>query len=128
MILNRILDLIPKKYVNYENISQYIPPRYKDDFEKAFQRFAPQLMGEEEVVEDSTDAEEVERKRQNLLKNLNNEDDGKFPKGYTNEAHEQSLRDSQGVSDFSGSPVNGPGNAGGKVNSNMGQRNFTEGV
>lgn len=41
------------------------------------------------------------------------------------EKKNQSLKDSQGVSDFSGSGYNGPGNVDReKTNSNMSQRNF----
>lgn len=50
----------------------------------------------------------------NLQSNFNDED-----------SKQQSMKDSQGKSDFSGSGYNGPGNVDReKTNSNMGQRNF----
>lgn len=55
-------------------------------------------------------------KKENSLKNESND----FMK-----KKNQSMSDSQGVSDFSGSGYNGPGNVDReKVNSNMSQRNF----
>lgn len=67
-------------------------------------------------------------KRENLKKNLLIQD---TLEGNLEEEEEsikrskQSMKDSQGVSDFSGSSYNGPGNVDReKTNSNMGQRNF----
>lgn len=60
--------------------------------------------------------------RENLVKNFSKDEDtsDEFIR-----SKEQSMKDSQGVSDFSGSAYNGPGNVDReKVNSNMSQRNY----
>lgn len=74
--------------------------------------------------------EDQKVKRQNLKReNLkNNYLQGNFSQKVREESIDQthqSMKDSQGVSDFSGSSYNGPGNVDReKTNSNMGQRNF----
>lgn len=67
------------------------------------------------------------KKRENLKKNfLVDEDDVARKNSKELLARKnQSMNDSQGVSDFSGSGYNGPGNVDReKTNSNMSQRNF----
>ena len=65
--------------------------------------------------------EESAHLRKKFLKN----DNGKHPVNDSMDRKNQSMKDSQGVSDFSGSGYNGPGNVDHeKRDTNMGQRNF----
>jgi hypothetical protein len=62
--------------------------------------------------------------RENLQKNFLKEDKPAKENDFITRKN-QSMNDSQGVSDFSGSAYNGPGNVDReKTNSNMSQRNF----
>ncbi len=64
-------------------------------------------------------------KRENLKKNFLQKDLSQEISAEPVDQTNQSMKDSQGVSDFSGSSYNGPGNVDReKTNSNMGQRNF----
>jgi hypothetical protein len=133
MIINRLLGLVPEKFKSYQYLSQYIPSKYRGDIDRIVKQFKPEIFENEDepISAEALDAagsealnnDEVEKKRQNLVKNFSNEE-GQFPRGYTDESHEQSLKDHQAESSFSASPVNGAGNIGGKVNSNMGHRNY----
>lgn len=63
--------------------------------------------------------------RENLQKNFLKKDDSEKLNDKNLSRKNQSMLDSQGVSDFSGSGYNGPGNVDReKRNSNMSQRNF----
>lgn len=67
------------------------------------------------------------KKRENLQKNFVVDEDDVARKNSKEllARNSQSMKDSQGVSDFSGSGYNGPGNVDReKTNSNMSQRNF----
>lgn len=137
MIIKRILGLIPTKYKSYEYVSQYIPRKYKGGVDKLVQQFAPKLASTNsstvnaEFSNSSSDEasavnnEGIEKKRKNLIKNMSN-DEGQFPKGFTDNSKEQSLKDHGPEGAFSSSSVNGAGgNSGGKINSNMAHRNYT---
>ena len=116
---------IPKKYLSYDFYARRIPERYR----KGVDLIAEQAMSDfnswrgDKGVSLDTPPEELEKRRLNLIKNFENEE-GKFPKGFTDESHEQSLKDSQKVGDFSRNPVNSPAGVGHNYNSNMSQRNF----
>lgn len=138
MIIRRILNLIPDKFTDYDYVSQFLPKRIKAKTDVIVNEYIPKIsaMRKKSVVEanfrtsDTIDEESalnnegVEKKRQNLVKNMTN-DEGQFPKNFTDKAREQSLKDHQAESAFSASSVNGAGNTGGKLNSNMAHRNFT---
>lgn len=131
MIINRLLKLVPEKFKSYQYMSQFIPSKYRLQVDQVVKQFKPELFEESDVVEvdsshddSSLNDETIERKRQNLVRNLSNDEDGQFPKGYTDKSHEQSLKDHQAQSAFSASSVNGAGNTGGKLNSNMSHRNY----
>lgn len=133
MIINRLLGLVPERYKSYQYLSQYIPSKYRVDIDRIVRQLKPELFQEsDEPIEadvlnvagtQSLNNEDTEKKRQNLVKNFSNEE-GQFPRGYTDESHEQSLKDHEAESAFSSSPVNGAGNVGGKFNSNMSHRNY----
>lgn len=77
----------------------------------------------EEIKNQKTRRQDVKREnlKKNFLKEKRSEENIEGPINRT----KQSMKDSQGVSDFSGSSYNGPGNVDReKTNSNMGQRNF----
>lgn len=120
--------IIPDKFFTYDTYAQFIPEKYRDDVDKV----ARQLSGitginmgvsSKESKEDVS-PDEIERRRENLIRNFSQDHQGQFPRGYTDQAHEQSLKDSQGAGDFSSNPVNSPAGPGHNVNSNMAQRNF----
>ncbi len=112
-MFKRILGLIPQKYKSYEFVSHFIPKRIRKDVDKIVRQFELRRSGTDE-----------EKRRENLRRHFDLDAKSQFPKGYTDEAHEQSLKDLAAEPKFSSSPVNGAGNLGGKVNSNMSQRNF----
>lgn len=130
MIINRLLKLVPEKFKSYQYMSQIIPSKYRLQVDKVVKQIKPELFADSDVVEvsshdeSSLNEESSERKRQNLARNLSNDEDSQFPKGYTDKSHEQSLKDHQAQTAFSASSVNGAGNTGGKVNSNMSHRNY----
>lgn len=131
MIFNRILKLVPAKFKDYHYLAQFIPAKYRVQVDGVVKQIKPELFAQDDVVEvdsshddSSLNDESIERKRQNLVRNLSNDEDSQFPRGYTDKSHEQSLKDHQAEPSFSSSPVNGAGNTGGKVNSNMSQRNY----
>ena len=76
--------------------------------------------GKEENVSDEA--------RLRMQKNfVNKNEDGPVSEDFI-ESKMQSMKDSQGESDFSGASVNGPGNVARETrNSNMSQRNFQRG-
>jgi hypothetical protein len=126
-LLSTVKGYIPEKYRSYDFYARYIPQRYRKGVDliaeqamSDFNNWRGQRFGEASL---DTPPEELEKRRLNLIKNFENEE-GKFPKGFTDESREQSLRDSQKVGDFSGNPVNSPGGVGHNYNSNMSQRNF----
>lgn len=125
LIFKMARKVIPDKFFSYNTYAQYIPDKYRDDVDKV----ARQLSGITGIdmgvsAEERPDSDEIERRRENLIRNFNQDHEGQFPKGYTDEAHEQSLRDSQGKGNFSSHPVNSLAGPGHNINSNMAQRNF----
>lgn len=141
MFLTRMVRrFVPDRYFSYDYYSQYIPEKYRKDIDAVVKQFtdaSPSQQGEGGIEaefskpetnsspkNDLPDQDEVEKRRQNLVRNFSNDDHGQFPRGYTDEAHEQSLKDSQGIGDFTSNPVNSPAGAGDNVNKNMSQRNF----
>lgn len=126
-LLSTVKSYIPDKYLSYDFYASYIPDRYR----KGVDIIASQARSDfknwrgEKYGDASIDAspEELEKRRLNLVKNFENEE-GKFPKGFTDESREQSLKDSQKVGDFTRNPVNSPAGVGHNYNSNMSQRNF----
>lgn len=126
-LLSTVKSYIPEKYLSYDFYARYIPSRYRKGVDMiAFQALNDfnAWRGEKFGATLETPPEELEKRRLNLVKNFENNDEGKFPKGFTDESHEQSLKDSQKVGDFTGNPVNSPAGVGHNYNSNMSQRNF----
>ena len=86
------------------------------------QNFIQKIFGFYKFLEEEIESQKLKRKdakRENLKKNFFQKDTSSIKRT------EQSMKDSQGISDFSGSSYNGPGNVDReKTNSNMSQRNF----
>lgn len=126
-ILSTVKSYVPEKYLSYEFYANYIPKRYRKGVDliakqarSDFNSWRGKRFGESAL---DTPPDEIEKRRLNLIKNMENEE-GKFPKGFTDESREQSLKDSQKLGDFTGNPVNSPAGVGHNYNSNMSQRNF----
>ena len=92
------------------------------------QNFIQKIFGFYKFLKEEIESQKLRRqdvKRENLKKNLLQEDTSRENLEEPISRTEQSMKDSQGISDFSGSSYNGPGNVDReKTNSNMGQRNF----
>lgn len=86
------------------------------------QNFIQKIFGFYKFLKEEIESQKLKRKdvkRENLKKNFFQKDTSSIKRT------EQSMKDSQGISDFSGSSYNGPGNVDReKTNSNMSQRNF----
>lgn len=127
-LISAVKNYIPEKYLSYDYYAGFVPRRYRKGVDLIaaqartdFNEWKSRRSGDASL---ETPPEELEKRRLNLIKNFENDNEGKFPKGFTDEAREQSRIDSQKVGDFTGNPVNSPAGVGHNYNSNMSQRNF----
>lgn len=92
------------------------------------QNFIQKIFGFYQFLKEEIESQKLRRKdvkRENLKKNFFQKDTSRENLEESINRTEQSMKDSQGISDFSGSSYNGPGNVDKeKTNSNMSQRNF----
>lgn len=91
----------------------------REDIESKLSEEKPDITHETQSGQNE-DEELKEKRRQNLQKNFT------VPEAHNpvEQGRQQSMKDSQGVADHSGSSYHGPGRPGDKSNSNMWQQNF----
>lgn len=100
-----------------KDIYSYSKNAIKEHLEKESSQKSPEAHFDQTEARNET---EVEKKRENLRKQMEvPEAENPFI-----EARQQSMQDSQGIADHSGSSYHGPGKPGDKSNANMWQRNF----